>query len=82
MCALAVLAPDPEWPRRAQAILTEVMRSVGADVRHADHIGSTAIAGKWAKDVVDLHLSVLDVDLVISAALSWSEASDWHPHGR
>ncbi|HEX3781664.1 MAG TPA: GrpB family protein [Pseudonocardiaceae bacterium] len=58
-----VVAADPAWPSRAEALLTEIVEVLGPAVVHADHIGSTAIPGMAAKDVLDLQLSVLDLPI-------------------
>ena len=55
-------AYDPAWPRRAAELLARIRQAVGEDVVHADHIGSTAVEGMAAKDVLDLQLSVVSLE--------------------
>jgi GrpB-like predicted nucleotidyltransferase (UPF0157 family) len=64
----SVLVPyDPAWPRRAAALLTELRRSLGPLAVGIEHIGSTAVPGMAAKDVLDLQVSVADLDVATAA---------------
>jgi dephospho-CoA kinase len=49
--------PDPTWPAQAARLAARIRAAVGRDVR-VDHIGSTAVPGMPAKDVIDLQLTV------------------------
>jgi len=53
--------PDPRWPAAARRLAARVSRAAGG--ARVDHIGSTAIAGMPAKDVIDLQLTVPDLDV-------------------
>ncbi len=58
-----VLAPaDPAWAAQAGRLIARLRTVVPRDVLAVDHIGSTAVPGLDAKDVVDLQLSVRDLD--------------------
>jgi GrpB-like predicted nucleotidyltransferase (UPF0157 family) len=59
---VVVVDYDPEWPRRADALIAALTRSLGEPARRVDHIGSTAIPGMAAKDVLDIQVSVDDLD--------------------
>jgi dephospho-CoA kinase len=61
---------DPRWPARAAAEVAGLRAALGPLVLAADHIGSTAIPGMAAKDILDLQLSVTDLD---AAADSFGE---------
>jgi dephospho-CoA kinase len=50
---------DPRWPVDARRLAARVSRAAGG--ARVDHIGSTAIAGMPAKDVIDLQLTVPDL---------------------
>jgi dephospho-CoA kinase len=52
--------PDPRWPVDARRLAARVSRAAGG--ARVDHIGSTAIAGMPAKDVIDLQLTVTDLE--------------------
>jgi GrpB-like predicted nucleotidyltransferase (UPF0157 family) len=56
------------WPDHAAALILTLHEALGGLPRRIDHIGSTAIPGMAAKDVLDLQVSVADLD---SAALSF-----------
>ena len=56
---ISLVAPKPEWAQRYQSmerLLHELLAAAG-DVR-VSHIGSTAIKGIWAKDIVDILVEV------------------------
>lgn len=57
---VAVVAPDPAWPAQAARLLSRVSAAVGEAAVRVDHIGSTAVPGLAATDVVDLQLVVGD----------------------
>lgn len=64
--------PDPTWPAQAARQLARLQRVLGDVVVTADHVGSTAVPGLVAKDVVDLQLGVrrledVDVPSVVAA---------------
>ncbi|WP_089006097.1 dephospho-CoA kinase [Micromonospora viridifaciens] len=49
--------PDPTWPRQYARLAARIRHAVGPDLR-LDHIGSTAVPGLAAKDVIDIQLTV------------------------
>ncbi len=51
-----ISAYDPMWPQEYQRLAGRIRHAVG-DLR-VDHIGSTAVPGLAAKDVIDVQLSV------------------------
>lgn len=56
-----VVPYDDRWPSQAAAELAALRAALDPLVCHADHIGSTAVPGMAAKDVLDLQLSVRDL---------------------
>ncbi|MGG5257268.1 dephospho-CoA kinase [Phycicoccus avicenniae] len=50
--------PDAAWPEAARRLLARVRHAVGDAAVTLDHVGSTAVAGLPAKDVVDLQVGV------------------------
>ena len=52
--------PDPSWPIAAARVAARVSRAAGG--LPVEHIGSTAIPGMAAKDVLDLQLGVDDLE--------------------
>jgi GrpB-like predicted nucleotidyltransferase (UPF0157 family) len=53
---------DGQWPVRAASELTALTAALGPLVLYAEHIGSTAVPQMTAKDIIDLQLSVSDMD--------------------
>src|SRR5690349_6936509 len=58
---------DPDWPRGAAALIAQLTDALGAAARRIDHIGSTAIPDMAAKDVLDIQVSVDDLDVAAAA---------------
>ena len=54
---------NPEWPEQAQRIVNRLQTACGPKVLRVDHIGSTAVPGLDAKDVVDIQLTVASLDV-------------------
>jgi dephospho-CoA kinase len=50
--------PDPQWPAQACRALARIRLAAGDRAVRVDHIGSTAVPGLPAKDIVDLQLTV------------------------
>ena len=60
--AEARLVPwDLSWPAQAQRILARLRTACGHRALRIDHIGSTAVPGMDAKDVIDIQVSVADL---------------------
>ncbi|MGC4896003.1 dephospho-CoA kinase [Micromonospora sp. DT31] len=49
--------PDPTWPEQYARLAARIRHAVGGDVR-LDHVGSTAVPGLAAPDVIDIQLTV------------------------
>lgn len=60
-----VVLYDAEWPARAAALIAQLR--LGPEALRIEHIGSTAIPGMAAKDVLDLQVSVAGLDEAASA---------------
>ncbi|MFV1991785.1 MAG: GrpB family protein [Acidimicrobiales bacterium] len=60
----AVLIVDyrDEWPTEFHQIGALLRDSLGATALRIDHIGSTAVRGLAAKDVIDIQITVADLD--------------------
>ncbi|MFJ6196458.1 dephospho-CoA kinase [Micromonospora sp. NPDC092111] len=55
---VALTEPDPTWPQQYARLAARIGHAVApADLR-VDHIGSTAVPGLAAKDVIDVQLTV------------------------
>lgn len=53
---------DPAWPTRAAAELQRLADALGPVARRLEHVGSTAVPGLAAKPILDLQLSVDEID--------------------
>ncbi len=53
---------DSSWPLQAERRLARLRQIAGSRLVRADHIGSTAVPGLPAKDVLDLQLTVSSLD--------------------
>ena len=57
-----VLAPaNPEWPAQAARLIARLQLAAAGDILTLDHVGSTAVPGLPAKDILDLQLGVEDM---------------------
>lgn len=62
--AAAQLVPyHRSWPDQARRIVARLQTACGAEVLRVDHIGSTAVPGLDAKDVIDLQVTVESLDV-------------------
>jgi len=59
---VVVVDYDPIWPRRFVEISTRLAGVLGARAVRIDHVGSTSVPGLAAKPIVDVQISVPDVD--------------------
>ena len=59
-----VLAPyDPVWPDQARRIAARLNTACGHRAVRIDHIGSTAVPGMDAKDVIDMQVTVASLEV-------------------
>lgn len=83
---VVVVDYDPDWPRRAEQLIETLTRQLGEPARRIDHIGSTAIPGMAAKAVLDIQVSVDDLDHAVVAfdnplrALGFERGPYGHDH--
>jgi GrpB-like predicted nucleotidyltransferase (UPF0157 family) len=55
-------ARDPGWPDRFEAWRGRLQEAIGPAARRVEHVGSTAMPGLPAKPVIDIQVSVDDVE--------------------
>jgi GrpB-like predicted nucleotidyltransferase (UPF0157 family)/quercetin dioxygenase-like cupin family protein len=60
--AVAVVEYQPCWPDEFTRIARRIRDTGGAAALRIDHIGSTAVAGLAAKDVIDVQVTVASLD--------------------
>jgi len=88
---LHAVPPDPTWPRQAARVIDRIRHAlrplVGGDA-DVTHIGSTAVPGLPAKDLLDLMLAVptlAEADRLagaLGAAGLPRRAGEWHDNAR
>jgi GrpB-like predicted nucleotidyltransferase (UPF0157 family) len=61
MAAVALVDYDPTWPDQFARLAAALRRQLGDGVLAVDHIGSTAVPGLAAKDVLDVQVTVPDL---------------------
>jgi GrpB-like predicted nucleotidyltransferase (UPF0157 family) len=62
MPEIVIVDYRPDWPSRFERVGAELRRVLGGVATRIDHIGSTAIPGLAAKDIIDIQVSVRDLD--------------------
>lgn len=53
---------DADWPARFERIRENLVGALGATARTVEHVGSTAIPGMVAKPIIDVLMTVDDVE--------------------
>jgi GrpB-like predicted nucleotidyltransferase (UPF0157 family) len=53
---------DPGWPARYEEMRARLAEALGATAVRIDHVGSTAVPGLAAKPIIDIQISVPDVE--------------------
>jgi GrpB-like predicted nucleotidyltransferase (UPF0157 family) len=66
---LRIVAYDATWPARFEEIGTALRARLGEQALRIDHIGSSAVSGLAAKDVIDIQVTVANLD----AADAWPD---------
>ena len=59
---IEVVASDPAWPELYQQWRRRLVQELGERATRIEHVGSTAVPGLAAKPIIDIQVSVLDVD--------------------
>lgn len=54
---------DPTWPEQAARIVARLRTACGHRATRVDHVGSTAVPGLDAKDVIDVQVTVASLDV-------------------
>lgn len=66
----ALVPADAAWPAQAQRIIARLAVACGNAAVRIDHIGSTAVPGLPAKDVIDIQITVAGMDAADALAES------------
>ncbi|KAG5762530.1 hypothetical protein H9Q72_009372 [Fusarium xylarioides] len=59
---LAIVEPDPSWPKDFARAKTRIESALGSTAVSINHVGSTSVPGLPAKAVIDIDLTVQDVN--------------------
>jgi dephospho-CoA kinase len=66
--APVLVAPDRAWSEQARRMAARIDAVAGERALRVDHIGSTSVPGLDAKDVLDLQVVVVDLDVAARLA--------------
>jgi dephospho-CoA kinase len=70
----ALVPYDPSWPDQARRIKARLDTACGHRAVRIDHIGSTAVTGMDAKDVIDIQVTVGSLDVADELAEALTSA--------
>jgi len=59
---IAIAPYDSTWPEQFEAIAARLREALGPLALRLDHIGSTAVPGLGAKDIIDIQVTVAAAD--------------------
>lgn len=59
---IVLVEPDPDWPARFERERERIVAALGPTAVRVDHVGSTSVPGLAAKPIVDIDVSVPDVE--------------------
>jgi GrpB-like predicted nucleotidyltransferase (UPF0157 family) len=59
---IVICSHQPGWTDQFQSYAQRIRTIVGSAVTRIDHIGSTAVPGLAAKDIIDVQVTVTDLD--------------------
>lgn len=59
---IEIVEADPTWPAQFRDLAHTLRDALGDAAQRIDHIGSTSVPGLAAKDVIDVQITVADLD--------------------
>lgn len=59
---IQVIPYQERWPKEYEETARDLQQALGETARYIDHIGSTAVPGLQAKDVLDIQITVYDLN--------------------
>lgn len=59
---IVIVDYDPEWPARFTALSATIRAAVGDTALSVEHIGSTSVPGLAAKPLIDILITVADIE--------------------
>ncbi len=67
---IEIIDYQDRWPLQYRSIAAAIRKAVGGNVEAIHHIGSTAVPGLAAKDLIDVQLTVADLPAQSEASIS------------
>lgn len=67
---VSIIPYQPSWRDEFLNLGSHIRQALGERALRIDHIGSTAVPGLAAKDIIDIQVTVIDLDSVIEKALT------------
>ncbi len=80
-----IVAYRDDWPQEFETLATALRRTLGSLALAIDHIGSTAVPGLPAKNIIDVQVTVASLDAVPTAVPGYEHIPyhrDHDPPGR
>jgi dephospho-CoA kinase len=74
-----IVEPNPNWADAFRMVAARLAETLGALAMRIDHVGSTAVPGLAAKDVIDVQVAVRDDEALDQVADALARAG-WSPH--
>lgn len=59
---IVVVDYDPQWPQRYSLVRAAVLSALGRSALRVEHIGSTSVPGLAAKPIIDVLVTIQDVE--------------------
>ncbi|HEU5348179.1 MAG TPA: GrpB family protein, partial [Ktedonobacterales bacterium] len=59
---IVIVDAHPEWPQEFQQIASRLQAALGDAALRIDHIGSTSVPGLSAKDIIDVQVTVAELN--------------------
>lgn len=59
---IVVVDYDPQWPQRYSLVQARLLAALGRSARRVEHIGSTSVPGLAAKPIIDVLVTIQDVE--------------------
>lgn len=58
---IRLVEPDPTWPQQFEELERDIRSVIGSDLVTIDHIGPTSVPGLLAKPIIDIDITVKDI---------------------
>jgi GrpB-like predicted nucleotidyltransferase (UPF0157 family) len=82
---IEIIPYDAQWPPRYAALAARLRAALGDAVLAIHHIGSTSVTGLAAKDIIDIQVTVSDIDAPLdfeaAGSMPGRHATDHCPPG-